>query len=112
MNPVNPKKNHKEIAVTATGMLTPAGYGLDANIDSIFEKSLTISSREGLTLSSFKPAKHLTDKRMLKAVSSSDGLGLAAIEDLKRDERFPVGKYKPEELGLFVGAQESLYHDN
>ncbi len=110
MTVLNPREKHRDIAITALGMLTPAGYSKETNLSAIDDSEKIAKSREDFSLKSFKPAKVLSDRRMLKAVSYCDGLGLAAIEDLKNHPFFQ--SYSPEKFGLYVGAQESAYHDN
>jgi len=62
-------------------------------------------------MSGFKAAPYLSDKRLLKAVSEADAIGLVAIEDLKKtfSESLQEDSYRN---GFYVGSPPASAFDN
>jgi len=100
------------VAVTGIGLLTSRGLGLEANLNAITDTR----SRTAVdySLGSFQPAAHMADRRMLKAISSVDALGLVALEQCRKDAGLAPGMMDPWRVGLYVGSPPSACsdHDN
>jgi 3-oxoacyl-[acyl-carrier-protein] synthase II len=102
---------NQSFAVTGIGLLSALGATLDEIWSAIGEnKSLPMGADYSLKLTNVAP--YLKDRRMLKAVSQRDGVGLAAIEQLKRQINFDGLKADSFRRGMYVGACPSTVDDN
>jgi 3-oxoacyl-(acyl-carrier-protein) synthase len=99
-----------QVFVNATGIVTSKGVGTDAHAD-IWATGSSPAAAESFQLNSFKPAPYLSDRRMLKAVSDSDAIGIVAIEDLKKTNAAFMSA-DPFQNGLYVGSPPGSAHDN
>ena len=89
-----------DVVITGLGLVSGAGTGADAQMDLITGKI----ARSERSLESFRAAAHLSDKRMMKAISHSDSIGLAAVELLRKDAGWETVKAAPERIGMYVGC--------
>ena len=97
------------VFITATGVVTKKGVGLDAH-SQYWTSEQPVSS--GLyELTGFKAAPHMSDKRLLKAVSEADAIGIVAIEDLKKSF---AGSLQEDSYrnGFYVGSPPASAFDN
>jgi 3-oxoacyl-[acyl-carrier-protein] synthase II len=97
-----------EVVISARGFVTGAGVGTAAQMARI---SAAPAAPE-LSLAAFKAAPYLSDRRMLKAISHADSLGLAAVEVLKKEAAWDAMQAAPERIGLYVGAPPAGASDN
>ncbi len=98
--------NALDVVITGVGAVTAAGVGRAAQWAKVFDGT-PVSGADELSLAAFRPAPYLSDKRMLKAVSTPDALGLVGIEELKKNLGWETVKVSPERIGMFVGAPSS-----
>lgn len=99
----------KSVYINAAGVVTTKGVGLGVH------RPLWSQDHEEEKISGnlldFEPAPFLSDRRMLKAISEADALGLVAIEDLKKSFagclQEDAGKN-----GLYVGSPPASAFDN
>ena len=101
----------QDLVITGFGAVTASAVGLDAHRQ-LLESGAVKTAASDYSLASFKPGPHIADKRMLKAVSSVDAIGLAAIEGLAKDMGYKPGLYPAERVGLYVGAPPATSFDN
>lgn len=101
----------KDVVITGLGAVTAHGFGFDAQWDAL-ANGKTKASRAELQLSEFNAAPHLGDRRMMKAVSKIDAIGLAAVEGLAKAMAFAPGQVPKERVGLYVGAPPGSPWDN
>ncbi len=101
----------KDIVFTGIGMLTSHGCGIDINLKSL-ENPSSRKNIEDYYVRGFNPAPHLSDRKVVKAVSHRDVLGLVAFEDCVRNAQISKEKIDPERTGLYVGAPPSACSDN
>lgn len=99
-----------QVFINATGIVTSKGVGSDAHAD-IWTDGASPAVAESFHLTAFKPAPYLSDKRMLKAVSDSDAIGIVAIEGLKKTNAGFLSE-DPFQNGLYVGSPPGSAHDN
>jgi 3-oxoacyl-[acyl-carrier-protein] synthase II len=59
----------------------------------------------GGSLEGFRSERFVSDRRMLKAISERDAIGIAALEACLRQAHFSRSAFDPERVGLYVGAQ-------
>ena len=99
------EKSDQDVVVTVLGVVTSSGIGLDA----IWEAAQVVKKgdRASHALPEFRAMPYLSDKRMMKAVSNGDALGLATIEILKKEARWGEIGVAPNSIGLYVGAPAS-----
>jgi 3-oxoacyl-(acyl-carrier-protein) synthase len=111
----------EDVVVTAIGVVTAGATTLDEAWAKVTAPAATAPTRQDRLLKGFPTAKHLADRRMLKAVSEADGIGLAAIEGLKTVLAFPTeagkegastGPYDAWRMGLYVGSRPGSCSDN
>lgn len=97
------------VFITASGVVTNKGVGLDAHRQWWTSEQPVTGAR--YDMAGFKPAPHLSDKRLLKAVSDADAIGIVAIEDLKKTfaESLQEDAYRN---GLYVGSPPASAFDN
>jgi 3-oxoacyl-[acyl-carrier-protein] synthase II len=98
-----------DVVVTAAGAVTAAGVGLDAAWAALSEPG---AAPARTTLPSFNPAPYLSDRRMQKAISTEDALGLVAVEEAKRALGEALGVFSPTRIGIYVGAPSGSAIDN
>jgi 3-oxoacyl-(acyl-carrier-protein) synthase len=104
-----PELNPNDIVVTGFGMVHPLLEDNDDLINSDFGNSN--DGKLPANLNEFKPAPHLKDKRVMKAVSHRDGVGLVAVERLWENIEGEAIENPPFRRGFFVGASPSLVSD-
>lgn len=97
-----------DVVVTGLGLVSGAGTGLTAQLDFLTGKSGAATR----SLAAFRAAPLLSDKRMMKAISHADAVGLAAIELLKNDADWESIPKTPERIGMYVGAPPAGASDN
>ena len=97
------------VFITASGVVTNKGVGLDAHRPWWTSEQSTNGSTYDMT--GFRPAPYLSDKRLLKAVSDADAIGIVAIEDLKKSF---AGSLQEDSYrnGLYVGSPPASAFDN
>lgn len=105
------KNQTDDVVVTSIGCVTKGAYGLAAHWQLAREGTVRTTA-ESYSLADFKAAPYLSDRRMLKAVSAADAIGLAAIEGAKKEFNAPSATYAPERIGLYVGAPPASAFDN
>lgn len=99
----------RPVFLNAAGIVTSYGVGLDSHRPLWCQDEP--EQRLSGDLSDFKPAPFLSDRRMLKAVSDADALGLVAIEDLKKS--FSTNLHEDSaKKGLYVGSPPASAFDN
>lgn len=103
------KNRADELVITGAGIVTSSGYG---DHWPVFRAGEEKTSAAAYSLSNFKAVPYLSDRRMLKAVSSFDAIGLAALEGLLKQMHFSHGLYAKERIGLYVGAPPASTFDN
>ena len=97
------------VFITATGVVTQKGVGIDAH-RAWWTSEQSVSSGQ-FQMTGFEPAPYLSDRRLLKAVSNADAIGLVAIEDLKKT----FSESLQEDFsrnGLYVGSPPGSAFDN
>lgn len=99
--------NNCDVVVTGSGSVLPCGLGREALLAAAWGESSPHGSLRG-----FPSAKHLSDPRMMKAVSATDGFALAAVENLKSSAGLTDGAYHPDRIGVYVGASAAFVSDN
>lgn len=104
-------QSSQDLVVTGFGAVTAQAVGLDAH-SQLLKDGATKTTTSEYSMAAFKPAPHITDKRMLKAVSPVDAIGLVAIEGLAKDMNYKPGLYPAERVGLYVGAPPATSFDN
>lgn len=97
-----------DLVFTASGLVTAAGLGEATHWQRLSTGNVVADSN----LLGFNPAPHLPDRRVLKAVSRADAIGLAALGLLLRERNYKPGLYESERIGLYVGAMASSAFDN
>lgn len=102
-------KNDNQVAVTGASILGPM-YKDSAEFIEFLEQGSARERKEQLT--GFKSAAHLSDRRMLKAVSQDDGYALAALEVMKKSSGYSNEDYSPWDVGFYVGAPPATPYDN
>jgi 3-oxoacyl-[acyl-carrier-protein] synthase II len=108
---MKPQMSGESFSITGIGVISALG----STVDELFQ---AIKSPENLlkgsdySMRDVNVAKHLSDKRMMKAVSQRDSVGLAAIEVLKKQIRYESVGVEPYHRGMFVGACPSTVDDN
>lgn len=105
-NTMNSTQKSEDIVVTGVGMLTATGLGAETNIQS-FEQDNTKKTAEDYKVVGFNPAPHLSDRKVVKAVSHRDVLGLVAMEDCLKNSNISAQTINPDRTGLYVGAPPS-----
>ena len=105
-NTMNTNQKPEDIVVTGLGMLTATGLGAEMNVQS-FEQDTTKKTAEDYKVVGFNPAPHLTDRKVVKAVSHRDVLGLVAMEDCLKNSNISAQTINPDRTGLYVGAPPS-----
>jgi len=99
-----------DIVITGFGMLTATGLGVGTNIQA-FSQDNTRKTSEDYKVVGFNPVPHLTDKKVVKAVSHRDVLGLVAMEDCLKNSSISSQTIDPDRTGLYVGAPASSCAD-
>lgn len=102
----NTNQKSDDIVVTGIGMLTATGLGAEANVQS-FDQDNAKKTSEDYKVVGFNPAPHLTDRKVVKAVSHRDVLGLVAMEDCLKNSGISAQTINPDRTGLYVGAPPS-----
>ncbi len=102
----NTNQKSDDIVVTGVGMLTATGLGTEANVQS-FDQENAKKTSEDYKVVGFNPAPHLTDRKVVKAVSHRDVLGLVAMEDCLKNSGISAQTINPDRTGLYVGAPPS-----
>lgn len=102
MTPVN---------IKYVSLIFPEIVSQDNFLDMVNGSSVIDRSKSSRDLSGFKAAQHVSDRRILKAVSHRDGYGLAAVEQVK-SKSDAWDNHDPERSGVFVGACPSSVTDN
>ncbi len=106
--------SNQEIVVTGVSAVTARAIGLEEIKGLLAGQSVGSTDHDDsqYSLKDFKAAPHISDRRMLKAVSNVDAIGLAAIEGLCKDLGYKQGMYPAERIGLYVGAPPATAYDN
>ena len=110
--------SQNEVAIVASGLVSPVGVGFEAHAKVVHEGPATEMAGAGClggALKDFNPVPYLSDRKVMKAISATDAIGLVAIEDLKKNLRAekssaPMGN--PWRCGLYVGAPSAFASDN
>lgn len=105
------KIDNREVVITGASAVTSKALGLN-QIKELAKNGGQKATAEAYSMKDFKPAPHISDRRMLKAVSNVDAIGLAAIEGLCKDLEYKQGMYPAERIGLYVGAPPATSYDN
>jgi 3-oxoacyl-(acyl-carrier-protein) synthase len=100
-----------DVVVTGISAINSHGNSVDEIWQSLSSETKA-ARRAEFSLSAFKAAPYLTDKRMMKAVSHRDSIGLAAVEELKRSIKLADANIDAYRKGFFVGACPSTVDDN
>jgi len=103
-----------DIVLTGIGMISASGRNYAAN-RAAFDQPTTRHSHSDYQVLNFNPAPYLTDRKVVKSVSSRDVLGLVAFEEcIKEAGVHPSANavMNPERVGLYVGAPPSATTDN
>lgn len=100
-----------DVVLTGCGMVTAGGFGLEQHWTMLLSGDLK-KTREEYSLDGFQAAPYLTDRRMLKAVSKPDAIGLAALEGAAKAASLGPGKVDAARMGLYVGAPPASAFDN
>ena len=103
--------DRNEIVVTGVGSVTRYGVGTEA-LWNAATKEAEASSRDDYKLNGFKPVKHISDRRMMKAISKIDAIGLAAFETAVKESRVEDKDYEKERMGVYVGSPAASAYDN
>jgi len=111
MNKTNSQNSSADdLVITGLGMLTANGLGTETNTR-LFSEAASKKSSEEYKVVGFNPAPHLTDRKVIKAVSHRDVLGLVAMEDCLKNSGISAQTINPDRTGLYVGAPPSSYED-
>lgn len=105
------KTRQDDLCVTGLGSVTR--YGID--LDAIWEKLCDApkgGSLDDYSLDSFKAAAHIADRRMLKAISKTDAIGLAAFEEAIKNSGLKKESVEHHRKGVYVGAPAASAFDN
>ena len=97
-------KNGNEVVITGAGILTAAGDTLDQHIDQLINVVKKSNKEDYMLEGKIKPAKHLSDKRVMKVVSLTDAYGLVGIERAKTDAGIELDMHDTWKKGVYVGA--------
>lgn len=103
--------NQEKIAITGFGAVVPGSYGIEA-LDTALKADASEAAKYDLRIEDFVPQKFLSDKRMMKALSRRDAVGLAAIEDCRKHAKINATTFAPERIGMYVAAPQSNSTDN
>lgn len=98
----------EELVISAAGVVTAAGVGLEAHAALVREPPV----KRERSLRGFRARDHLSDPRILKAVSGVDAFALVAIETLKAHGGITAATATPERTGLFVGSPSADINNN
>ncbi len=98
--------NH-HVVITGAGSVLPCGVGREALVNAAWGGETVRGS-----LRSFPSARHLSEPKMMKAVSTTDGFALAAVENLKKSASISENVYDPGRVGVYVGASAAFVSDN
>jgi 3-oxoacyl-(acyl-carrier-protein) synthase len=101
----------KDIVITGIGALTKAGLGLENQL-ALLGQEPSAKSLDEYSLKSFPVAKHISDRRLLKAISDSDALGIVAFEDCVKNAGLQRDQLDPWRVGLYVGAPASTVSES
>lgn len=110
--------SQNEIAIMAAGLVSPVGVGREAHAKIMHEGPAAGVAGDGClggALKEFNPIPYLSDRKVMKAISGTDAIGLVAIENLKKglnaeNAATPLGD--PWRCGLYVGAPSAFASDN
>ena len=108
--------NSNELVFSGMGVLTSQGVGLADHLALLDGPSPGLAT-QNFSLTEFKPAPLLSDRRLLKSISPIDAIGLVGIEDLLRQISYESSWHNPGRVGLFVGSPPAhaidgaLHHD-
>ncbi len=94
-----------ELVVTGLGVVSSAGFGLPAHWQAVTDP--VPRKAEDYHINAIEVRDYISDRRMLKAISPLDGIGLAAIVGLKKHMQLSPGLYHPDRIGLYVGSTPS-----
>ena len=100
-----------DIVVTGMGIATARGFGLNAHWE-MLRDGVEPCAETDYSMKAFDAAKHLPDRRLLKAISTVDAYGLAAIASLKAGTSLGSHTFDSERVGLYVGAPPASAFDN
>ena len=111
----NIRPQNCEISVYAAGLVSSVGVGTVVHAAAIRGGESNQGCLGG-PMSGFNPVPFLSDRKMMKAVSSVDAIGLVAIEDLKASMQSKTNlatvEVSPWRTGLYVGAPSAFASDN
>jgi len=99
-----------ELVITGVGVATSGAFGLSAHWD-LLREGVVKADADAYSMRSFKPAAHLKDPRVLKAVSATDGIGLAALGDLHRAKAPSAIDYPAARCGIYTGSPGPVSSD-
>lgn len=95
-----------DIVISGLGALSPEGFGLDAHWQAVTDPRAKTQPSDH-SLDAVQVRDYISDRRMLKAISHLDGIGLAAIVGLKQHIAYQADRYDPYRVGLYVGSVPS-----
>ena len=109
------KARREPVAITGAGCVFRNEVGIEALWNSV--ENASAADRHApmahASLAEFPAVRHLSDPRMMKAVSAVDGFALAAVEDLRKSGGFTSGlPCSAHDLGIYVGAAPAYAVDN
>lgn len=102
----NATQKADDLVITGVGIMTATGLGADVNVQA-FDQDSSKKTAEDYKVVGFNPAPHLTDRKVVKAVSHRDVLGLVAMEDCLKKSGISAETINPDRTGLYVGAPPS-----
>ncbi len=102
---------NNEIVFTGIGVVSSIGVGIEDHWEAC-TSSPAPRGHKDFNLKSFKPAKYLSDRKMMKAVTHEDAIGLVAIEGVKENSSYSQEEQKLEDVGLYVGGSAAFTSDN
>ena len=99
-----------ELVITGVGVATSGAFGLSAHWD-LLRDGVVKADADAYSMRTFKPAAHLKDPRVMKAVSATDGIGLAALGDLHRANAPSATDYPAARCGIYTGSPGPVSSD-
>ena len=92
-----------ELVITGVGVASAGAYGLEAHWE-LLRQGAVKANAAAYSMGDFKAAGHLKEPRLLKAVSATDAIGLAALADLQRTGAWSADAYPAPRSGLYTGS--------
>ncbi len=100
------------IVYSGIGAITPF-FQNSAEAFSLLDRGfISDADAQKFRLTHFNAAPFLSQKRMMKSVSWYQAIGLAALENCKKDSLLETDSFSADDVGVFVGASAPSCHDN